>query len=66
MNYIDKFLEYLKSVKKRSDNTIISYQDDLKELASVLNNNIIDINEEDIKKYLNYLYAHVYSQHCIY
>ena len=33
MNYIDKFLEYLKSVKKHSDNTIISYQDDLKELG---------------------------------
>ena len=36
MNYIDKFLEYLKSVKKHSDNTIISYQDDLKELASAI------------------------------
>ena len=65
MNYIDKFLEYLKSVKKHSDNTIISYQDDLKELASVLNNNIIDINEEDIKKYLNYLYDKSYSKNTI-
>ena len=65
MNYIDKFLEYLKSVKKPSDNTIISYQDDLKELASVLNNNIIDINEEDIKKYLNYLYDKSYNKNTI-
>ena len=65
MNYIDKFLEYLKSVKKHSDNTIISYQDDLKELASVLNNNIIDINEEDIKKYLNYLYDKSYNKNTI-
>lgn len=65
MNYIDKFLEYLKSVKKHSDNTIISYQDDLKELASVLNNNIIDINEEDIKKYLNYLYDKFYNKNTI-
>ena len=64
MNYIDKFLEYLKSVKKHSDNTIISYQDDLKELASVLNN-IIDINEEDIKKYLNYLYDKSYNKNTI-
>lgn len=65
MNYIDKFLEYLKSVKKHSDNTIISYQDDLKELASVLNNNIIDLNEEDIKKYLNYLYDKSYNKNTI-
>lgn len=65
MNYIDKFLEYLKSVKKHSDNTIISYQDDLKELASVLNNNIIDINEENIKKYLNYLYDKSYNKNTI-
>lgn len=65
MNYIDKFLEYLKSVKKHSDNTIISYQDDLKELASVLNNNIIDINEDDIKKYLNYLYDKSYNKNTI-
>ncbi len=65
MNYIDKFLEYLKSVKKHSDNTIISYQDDLKELASVLNNNIIDIDEEDIKKYLNYLYDKSYNKNTI-
>ena len=65
MNYIDKFLEYLKSVKKHSNNTIISYQDDLKELASVLNNNIIDINEEDIKKYLNYLYDKSYNKNTI-
>lgn len=65
MNYIDKFLEYLKSIKKHSDNTIISYQDDLKELASVLNNNIIDINEEDIKKYLNYLYDKSYNKNTI-
>ena len=65
MNYIEKFLEYLKSVKKHSDNTIISYQDDLKELASVLNNNIIDITEEDIKKYLNYLYDKSYNKNTI-
>ena len=65
MNYIAKFLEYLKSVKKHSDNTIISYQDDLKELASVLNNNIIDITEEDIKKYLNYLYDKSYNKNTI-
>lgn len=65
MNYIAKFLEYLKSVKKHSDNTIISYQDDLKELASVLNNNIINITEEDIKKYLNYLYDKSYNKNTI-
>lgn len=65
MNYIDKFLEYLKSVKKHSDNTIISYQDDLRELASVLNNNIINITEEDIKKYLNYLYDKSYNKNTI-
>lgn len=65
MNYIDKFLEYLKSIKKHSNNTIISYQNDLKELSSVLNNNIINISEEDIKKYLNYLYDKSYNKNTI-
>ncbi len=65
MNYIDKFLIYLKSIKKHSDNTLISYHNDLKELASVLDNNIIDINEEDIKKYLNYLYDKSYNKNTI-
>ena len=65
MNYIDKFLIYLKSIKKHSDNTSISYHNDLKELASVLDNNIIDINEEDIKKYLNYLYDKSYNKNTI-
>ena len=65
MNYIDKFLIYLKSIKKHSDNTLISYYNDLKELASVLDNNIIDINEEDIKKYLNYLYDKSYNKNTI-
>lgn len=56
MKYIDKYLEYLKSIKKSSNNTIINYSIDLKEFLNIVNNNIININEENIKKYLNYLY----------
>ena len=43
MKYIDKYLEYLKVVKKYSDKTIISYYDDLVEYNEFIQNNFSDI-----------------------
>ena len=40
MKYIDKYLEYLKVVKKYSDKTIISYYDDLVEYNEFIQNKI--------------------------
>ena len=59
MQYIDKYLEYLKVVRKYSIKTIESYRDDLIEYNEFLGNNfvnIISINKDIVNKYLKYLY----------
>lgn len=55
MDYIDDFLEYLLVVKKHSDNTIINYRVDILEFFNYNGENI-NINKEDINKYLMHLY----------
>lgn len=55
MKYIDKYLEYLKVIKKETNNTISSYRNDLMELYD-FNNNLLNINEKDVSNYLEYLY----------
>ena len=56
MKYIDRYLEYLKVVKKETDNTISSYRNDLIELYD-FKTNLLDINEFDVRDYLEYLYS---------
>jgi len=59
MKYIDKYLEYLKVIRKYSDKTILSYKDDLIEYQEFLCNNftnILEVKKEAINKYLKYLY----------
>jgi len=59
MKYIDKYLEYLKVIRKYSDKTILSYKDDLIEYQEFLCNNftnILKVEKEVINKYLKYLY----------
>lgn len=59
MRYIDKYLEYLKVIKKYSELTIKSYYDDLIEYNEFLGDsftNILDINYDTVKLYLKYLY----------
>jgi len=55
MNYINKFLDYLKVNKQYSDNTITSYQDDLLEFNNIIKN-VLNLDEEKIRTYLSYLY----------
>lgn len=60
MKYIDKYLEYLKVVKKYSTKTIESYYNDLLEYNEFLGNNftnILDINYDIVKEYMKYLYS---------
>ena len=53
---IEKFIEYLIIDKKYSENTIKSYNNDLKKFNSYFKNiNIKNINENHIKNYLKYL-----------
>lgn len=59
MKYIEKYLDYLKVVKKYSDKTILSYYDDLIEYNEFLGNNfknILNIDIDITKEYLKYLY----------
>ena len=55
MKYIEKYLEYLKVVKKDSNYTISSYKIDLMELHD-FKTDLLDINEKDVRDYLEYLY----------
>jgi len=59
MKYINKYLEYLKVVRKYSEKTILSYYDDLIEYSEFLGNNfaiITNIDKNIVNKYLKYLY----------
>ena len=54
MKYIEKYLDYLKVVKKYSNKTILSYYDDLIEYNEFLGNNfknILNIMKTKIKLY---------------
>lgn len=54
--YINKFEDYLINEKNYSNNTIISYNKDLIEFFEFINKNELEIQDEDIKEYLNDLY----------
>lgn len=56
MKYIEKYLDYLKVLKKDSDYTISSYRNDLMELYD-FNTDLLNINENDVSNYLEYLYS---------
>ena len=56
MKYIDDFLDYLKVVRKHSDNTIISYHGDILEFSLFVHNNILKIDKAMVEGYLTLLY----------
>ena len=58
MEYIRKYLEYLKVIKKYSEKTLESYKEDLIEYNEFLGNNftsIIKIDKTIVNSYLKYL-----------
>jgi len=68
MKYIDKYLEYLKVIKKYSDKTIDSYRDDLIEYNEFLGNNftnIVSIDKDIVNDYLKYLYERKLNKNSI-
>ena len=68
MKYIEKYLEYLKIVRRYSDKTINSYYYDLIEYNEFLGDNftnILDINYDIVKKYLKYLYERKINKNSI-
>lgn len=56
MKNIEKYLEYLRVVKKDSDYTISSYRIDLMEFYD-FKVDLLDIDEKDVSDYLEYLYS---------
>lgn len=56
MKYIDDFLDYLKVVRKHSDNTIISYHGDILEFSEFVHKNILGIDKTVVEGYLTLLY----------
>ena len=57
MKYIDEFLDYLKVIKKHSENTIINYKTDIIEFNEFMKGNSLSVEKEDINNYLNNLYS---------
>ena len=53
--YIFEFTNYLLIDKNYSKNTIDSYKNDLYSFDSFIKKDIININKDDIKKYLKHL-----------
>lgn len=62
---IFEYLDYLKKIKQYSINTINSYYEDIKEFYMVINKDIFSINEDDVNKYLEYLYNENISKNSI-
>lgn len=58
MKYKNEFLKYLKEEKNYSDMTIIDYDEDLKEFLEIVNKDVVSVEKNDIKKYLNKLFEH--------
>ena len=53
MDYINKYLYYLKYERKLSNNTILSYQNDLNDLYAFFNEDINKVAYSDLVNYIN-------------
>ena len=56
MKYVGDFLEYLYVVKKHSEHTINNYKIDLIDFLEFNKGNILDVDKENVNKYMQYLY----------
>lgn len=50
--YIEKYIDYLKYERKLSENTILSYQNDLNKFNLFFKNNLLYLNYQNIQDYL--------------
>ena len=55
MDYINKYIDYLKYERKLSNNTILSYENDLKDLFAFFDKKIVSVTHQDLTKYINSL-----------
>ena len=52
MNKIDEFIEYLRFEKKYSENTIDSYNRDLKKFYNYINKDFSKVTKNDVSKFI--------------
>ena len=52
MDYINEYKKYLLIDKKYSNNTILSYENDLNNLKKIINKDLTEINKNDIIKFI--------------
>lgn len=64
MELINQFIEYLKVIKKDSEHTLTNYYYDVMEYYQLIGE-IIDVDESDVRKYLEYLYRKNYNRNTI-
>ncbi len=65
MNYINKFINYLKYEKNYSENTLISYTKDLTMFVNFFNKDILLLEYNDIRNYLLFLHEKKYTNKSI-
>lgn len=68
MNYLDIFNNYLKNIKQYSPNTIIGYNEDIKDYMHFLNKEKLDIKDttyDSAIKYISHLYEKKLSRNSI-
>lgn len=61
MNFVEKFLSYLKFERNFSEYTIIGYKNDLMDFFKVVNKIVSDVKLDDVHDYLKYLYDRKFS-----
>ena len=54
MNYIEEYKKYLLIDKKYSNNTILSYMNDLNNFNNFIQKNIIKVNKNDVLKFIEF------------
>lgn len=64
VDYVNEFIEYLKVIKKGSEHTLINYYHDICEYYNLIGK-VINVDEKDVSKYLEYLYKKNYNRNTI-
>jgi len=54
--YLNKFIEYLKEIKKYSNNTIKAYRIDIEQFLRYFEENNLEVNRDNIRDYISYVF----------
>lgn len=65
MQEIEAFLDYLLIDKNYSNNTILSYKNDLLKFTEYINKDLKKVKKEDIDSYMQFLHKEGYNEHSI-